>query len=427
MKIEFGTAGIREENLSIETIDKVINSICDVLEPGSRILIGRDTRESGLKLSKRAVQVAYSRGISVSYIDRPVAISLMSYEIKNSRNKYALGLYFSASHNPPQYNGIKIIDKNGLQIDRDFCKKIEGLANSKEYKEVSNTASYGHLNVMAEDLENRYIRDLGGQYYNTVKLVYNCGCGTGRTAIPKAIKNIRLVDATNTETLSERVDNKYINPENEEATALNDEEIVIATDPDCDRIAVCEKGRFINGHEMTALLLDYLIQTKGRSGTLYKSRVTSLLSEVIAKRNNIKIVNTDVGFRNIAKYSNNEDFIMGAEESCGYLLNSLVSDKCGISTAMEISKMIDFWYYRNTTLEKRLKELNDGYVDVEEYTSTSNISIEEAIEDFKKGFVLVSRINGTYKFIKEDKRGIIYVRKSGTERNKCKIYSKYLR
>lgn len=425
--IKFGTAGIRRVNLSEEEVRRVVHAICDTLPINSFVLVGRDTRESGSRLAETAIKVLYARGICPIYIKEPIAISLFSYEIK-SRKQCKAGLYFSASHNPSEYNGIKIFNSKGIQIDKKLCKAIEGIANSDiSYEEYEEDGAYGYTGISASDIENRYIETLG-VHDNKVPLYYNCGYGTGRTVIPKAIKNIELIEETNREVLDKSCNNLLLNPENKEATSFDDKKIVVATDPDCDRIAVCEYGKYINGHDMTALLLDYFInlypEIKNSNTKLYKSKVTSLLAEYIAKENNIDVVNTNVGFRYIAKHVDDDSFLLGAEESCGYLLTSLVSEKCAISSLIIISQMIDYWNDKGLTLSERLSQIREEYIDIAECTTTENAALNELIKKLSNQYVFVSQLNGIIKMINIETKNFIYIRQSGTENNKCKVYFK---
>lgn len=423
--IKFGTAGIREENLSKETVAKVVQAICETLPKRSKILVGRDTRESGEELCETAIQVLFENDMDVFYIERPIAISLVSSEIKNDGG-YKAGLYFSASHNPAQYNGIKIFNSKGRQIDKVLCQKIEEIVNSKDYPPLEDDA-YGYNSLNAEKIENDYIYKLGGQYNNKVKLLYNCGYGTGRTVIPKIIKNIEIIEATDRDILTTDCDSKLINPENLEATNFDCLHVVVATDPDCDRIAVCEYGKYINGHDMTALLLDYLMQrypeVKGQC-KICKSKVTSLLAEKIAEYNGIDVVNTNVGFNNISKYVDDDDFLLGAEESCGYLMTSFTNDKCGISSLLVISEMIDYWDSLGIKLNDRLSRLKESYLNINECTSSETTTLNKLLDKLKDKYVFLSQLNGTVKLVDINNGNIVYIRQSGTEKNKCKVYFK---
>lgn len=438
--IKFGTAGMRGlfkdglDNINTETMSIMAAAYGIKAGPGSKVAVSRDTRDSGVDLVNAVVETLLNLNIEVHLIEPYTTIGIFSNYVKDF-NFYG-GIYISASHNPAEYNGCKVLDCNGFQINERTAQEIEDLMKA------INISGYGamprgELVIISNKFVNkrycRIMREYGFENKaNNTPIYYNDGNGAGFECINSLINQIYPINDIDNHSINAATNTATINPENEEAFTLVDnykDKIIIANDPDCDRVGISEYGYIINGHDLTALFLDYLINTSKDidNKVLYKSRVTSLLSETIAKRHGIKIMNTPVGFKHIAKNSDYSNFLMGAEESLGYLFGNYTHEKCAIASTVMLSKMINYWQCKGLKLKDRLEQLRDEYLNVIEYTEPIIGKGKDDIEKEMKeqGFIFVGQFNGAVKLIRNNTaKEICYIRNSGTELKKSKLYHK---
>lgn len=428
--ISFNTNGLFiKDDVKSFTILQITNAICDIIPKNSKVLLGRDTRCGNRDFVEIATKICLSRNLQVECIDLPIGASIFSYYLKET-NKYSIGIYFTASTYPFEYQGLKLYNKNGKPIEQNTLNIIKEKANINLYtSNITKRIKLKNYFISKEEIENSYINSTGWQYNNKVILHYSCGYGTGLSAMPKAIKSLVIDETTKDQIIDQFTNIEKTNPKNISAYIDSELCISLVTNPECTEVGIREYGKYINKNDLTALFLDYFIQKQNESmygRKLYKNTTTSMLSETIAKEYDIDIVNISNGTKNIVDYNESGDFLFGVEENSGFILGQKTNESCGIITARVISEMIDYWSKRDTTLTERLRFLKKNYLDIEEYTISKNDSLENIIKEYSQGYVYVSRINGLTKMLKNNKKGLIYIEQSNFDKNKCNIYVKNL-
>ena len=292
------------------------------------------------------------------------------------------GVVITASHNPPEYNGYKVYWTDGGQVCPDIAEEIiEEVNKIEDYSTIPTTNEDNELiTLLDESVDRAFIdavkeqvirQDIIDKVGEDMKIIFTPIHGTGNLPIRKALdevgfKNVEVVKE------QEMPDSKfstvkYPNPEEKAVFDIaismakeNGADIIIGTDPDCDRVGVVVKnneGEYVvlNGNQVGSLLVDYVISNKideiktMKNPTIVKTIVTSELGANIAKSYGVSSVDTLTGFKfigeKIHKYENTNEatFIMGYEESYGYLIGTHARDKDGVVSALLISEMAAYY------------------------------------------------------------------------------------
>jgi len=406
--LEFGTGGMRgkiaigSNRMNIYTVGQSTQGLANYLlakvkkAPERGVVIAYDPRYKSREFAERSAQVLTANGIKTYLFDdiRPTPELSFAVRIIGA----AAGIVITASHNPPDYNGYKVYGENGAQILPEIANQIIAeIAKIKDFSEVK-------LISLKEAKERGLLQLIGGAldrvYYEKVKnlslsndvdkelnIVYTPLHGTGNIPIRTILadmgfKNIFVVEE------QVRPDPEFStvtspNPENPEAFKLARQlgervkaDILVATDPDADRLAVCvladEQYIFLNGNQTGALLLDYILaRRKGRgklpqNGFVIKTIVTSEMGRVISKSYSIPTYDTLTGFKYICNKAEELEkeggvFLFGYEESIGYLTGNFVRDKDAVISAMLVSEMAAYYKKRGLTLLAVLEELYERY------------------------------------------------------------------
>lgn len=391
----FGTGGLRAvmgagtNRMNPYTVAKasqgVANYVCKRHENPS-IAIAYDTRHHSKEFAEVAASVFGKNGIKVHMFSEPVPTPLLSYAVWNL--DCSAGIVITASHNSKEYNGYKVYDHNGCQITDEAAKEIQKEIDSVDLYNVEFDTE-GAFVVISEDVCKDYIDSVRATSYadenvgeRDLKILYSPLNGTGFKFVLRALKksgfnNVSIM-AEHEHPDGDFTTCPYPNPELPEVLeycvpyARNvDADIIIATDPDCDRIGVmCQNGDgyvWLNPNEVGVLMLDFICQKmKGDSHSSYtsvflKTIVTTSMAEKVAERYGVKTINTLTGFKYIGEQiedlRDNEEFIFGMEESCGYLSNSQIRDKDGVNAALLISIVAQECKSRGITLNDRIQEL----------------------------------------------------------------------
>ena len=394
------------------------------------------------------------------------------------------GVVITASHNPPEYNGYKVYWTDGGQVCPNIAEEIIQEVNKiEDYSTIPTTNEDNELiTLLDETVDRAFIdavkeqvirQDIIDKVGKDMKIIFTPIHGTGNVPIRKALdevgfKNVEVVKE------QEMPDSKfstveYPNPEEKAVFDIaismakeNGADIIIGTDPDCDRVGVVVKnneGEYVvlNGNQVGSLLVDYVISNKideiktMNNPMIVKTIVTSELGANIAKSYGVSSVDTLTGFKfigeKIHQYENTNEatFIMGYEESYGYLVGTHARDKDGVVSALLISEMAAYYYDKGMTLYEGLQEVYkkygyykedlksitlkgiDGMEKIKSIMShfrnanigqIADIKVEE-LRDYKEGISDLPK-SDVLKFILEDNSWIA-VRPSGTE-PKIKFY-----
>ena len=493
--LEFGTGGLRgvigagTNRINKYTVRRATYGLANYIlekcgEEGKAkgVVIAYDSRYKSEEFSTEAAKTLAACGIKAYIFDSLRPTPQLSFALRHLG--CVAGIVITASHNPPEYNGYKVYWTDGGQVCPDIAKEIITEVNKiEDYSKIPTTDSNNKLIVtLDETVDTAFCDAVKKQVINQelinkvgkdIKIIFTPIHGTGNLPIRRVLsevgfKNVSVVKEqempdSNFSTVA------YPNPEEKEVFDIAIEmaktdgaDIIIGTDPDCDRVGVVVKdndGEYIvlNGNQVGSLLVDYVMSNKTEeikemhNPMIVKTIVTSELGAEIAKSYNVGCVDTLTGFKFIGEkiHQYEEDksatFVMGYEESYGYLVGTHARDKDGVVSALLISEMAAYYYDKNMTLYEGLQEVYkkygyyreelqsitlkgiDGMEQIKSIMNTFRTSnIEEIagikvaeLKDYSQGIDNLPK-SDVLKFILEDNSWIA-VRPSGTE-PKIKFY-----
>lgn len=442
-RIVFGTSGWRGilcEDFIFENVKIVTQAIADhVIAAGEKdkgLIVGYDSRFMGERFAREAARVLTGAGIKTYLCNRDTPTPVIAFEIL--RRKTAGAINFTASHNPPEYNGIKFSPSWGGPALPETTRDIERRANEMMgeicYKECHLDDAVRAELLSEIDPMKTYLEDLAGKVdfaaiakLGTIAVNPLYGTGRGYLAEPLTAHGVK-VEQMNAHRdpyfggfppePSEKYIQDFINlVKGDPAIKLG-----IATDGDADRFGIIDDdGTFIEPNYIIALLLDYLVRVKGMKGGVARSVATSHLVDAVAKKHGIEVFETPVGFKYIGELISQDKIIIGGEESAGLTIKGHVPEKDGILACLLVAEMVAHEGLPVRKLLERLYEQVGRFV-----TKRENIilapEIEAAFADKLKaapatiaGVKIMEKvtIDGT-KFILEDGSWLLF-RKSGTE------------
>ena len=479
--IAFETAGLRgivgagSNCMNIYTVGRVAKAISIYMQKigGKKIAISYDSRNMSYEFAKLSARIFASYGIKVYLANKLMPTPFLSYMVRFY--KCDMGVNVTASHNPKDYNGYKVYDSTGCQLLDEPSYEIIKIANGLELFNISamsfNKAKETGLVVLTDDkVLDSYIKEVEKQSLQKIegiKVVYTALNGTGMGTLPRVLKE------RGAKVVCNKVQCKpdknfttcpYPNPERDEVyessiaiAKENGIDLIVASDPDADRLGVAQlvQGNFVRftGNEIGVLLADYLFSSKKtKDKILVKSIVSTPLADLVAEKYGGKVVNVLTGFKYIGEFiyklekeGREKEFLLGFEESSGYLSGSYVRDKDATVAAMLILEYASKLKKVGKTLFDRLNEIYDefGYYQSKVYSfrfegESGFNRMKEILGNFRKntpksfaGFKINSVIdyeNGVRDLPKAnvleyflDGGAKIIVRPSGTEPN-IKVY-----
>jgi len=396
--LKFGTSGLRgilgvgtnrlNEYVVRRTTQGFANYLNQTFDAPS-VVIAYDTRKNSRLFAQETAKVLRGNGIKVYLFNRLATVSLLSYAI--GALECNMGIMITASHNPKIYNGYKVYNADGYQIIGRVADAILEEIDKVDFFDAICFAQDGILDV-PEHVSQAFIDDIIGflpemdkEMLNGVKAVYTPLNGTGNLYVRKVLaeigyENLDIVG------VQEDPDEEFTtcqSPNPEKITAFAegikvmdqvDGDIIIGTDPDCDRVGACVRHggmkALITGNQLGALMLDYLCQVKPpKTGQMViKSIVTTPLIERIAKAHGLEVVNTLTGFKYIGEMitdlrgkDEGWKYYFGCEESHGYLMDGFIRDKDGVSSAALLLCAAAYQKAQGKDLVLRLRELFDEY------------------------------------------------------------------
>ena len=411
--LEFGTAGLRGvvgaglNRMNKYTVGKATQGLANYIVKNNSqdrgVAIAYDCRNMSEEFSRLAALILNANGIKTYRFESLRPTPELSFTVRNLN--CISGIVITASHNPPKYNGYKVYWEDGAQIsnpvDEEITNEVNSIGRFSEIKEISEEEARqkGLYNEIGKELDDKYIEylksliinpDVIEKQANNIKIVYTPLCGTGimlatRILDELGFKNVYVVPEQakpngNFPTLT------YPNPEDPASFDLAlklakevDADIVIANDPDADRLGMHVKdtktGEYIlfNGNMIGLTVADYLINQKREKGllsnnsALIKTIVSSNMTDRICKENNVELFEVLTGFKNIAskirefEKNNSYECIMGFEESYGCLVGDEVRDKDGIAALMILSEAAAYYKDKGLTLWDNMKEMYEKY------------------------------------------------------------------
>ena len=410
--LEFGTGGLRgvigagTNRMNIYTVAKASQGLAEYVKNhgGQKkgIAVSYDSRIKSDVFARVAAQVFAGNGIQVYIYDELMPTPCLSFAVR--RLGCEAGIMVTASHNPSKYNGYKVYGSDGCQISTEAAAAILDEIEAVDIFEgilkmnFDEAVDCGRIRWISSEVTADFVdcvkkqSVLGAldQVDKDVAIVYSPLNGTGlkpvlRTLGESGFTNITVVKE------QEAPDGHfptcpYPNPEIREAMALGieyakerDADLLLATDPDCDRVGIAVKDEqgnhvLLSGNETGMLLLDYICSRRRANGTMpehpvmIKTIVTIDMAERIAAHYGVETKNVLTGFKFIGEQiglleekGQESSYIFGFEESYGYLSGSYVRDKDGVNAAFLICEMFAYYKAQGISLWQKLKELYQTY------------------------------------------------------------------
>lgn len=407
-ELEFGTGGMRgimgpgSARFNRYVVRKATQGLANYLKEKHpqkeiKVALAFDPRHQSREFAEEAALVLCANNIKALVFDDIRPTPVLSFAIRYL--DCAGGIVITASHNPPEYNGYKVYGNCGAQfVPSDTEEIVEHINQVDLFQDVKlmtreEAISYNLLHTIGEEVDRSYIENVKSlctfNGKKDIRVVFTPLHGTGHPFIPMVLNELGY---ENVFTVEEQLKPdpsfssvKSPNPEEKEAFSLaldlahrNEAEIVLATDPDCDRVGCGVKnanGEFtlLNGNQIGALLLNYLLEREYKlygslSGCIMiKTVVTNNLGKKIAEDYGVETEETLTGFKfigeKIRQYQEKEDcrFLFGYEESYGYLAGTFTRDKDGIITSSLLVDMAAYYHHRGVTLLEKLEELYRRY------------------------------------------------------------------
>ena len=368
MSIRFGTSGWRAviaDQFTFENVERVIDAICGSLKTSGlsakpKLIIGNDTRFMGEQFVAVAAERASKHGFEVLKCTSPVPTPTMSHAIRH--NKANGGINFTASHNPPEYQGIKFSTSDGAPALPEITQRVEALIAEGKVVQTSEQGSINDLDprpAYLDDLRSKIrfdaISEKGGRY------AYDPLWGTGRGYLDSVLKDFGV----EVETLHDWRDVTFggRSPEPGEAQLAELKERVLkegltlglATDGDGDRFGVIDSnGEIISPNRLVALLTDYLAESRGWKTGVARSVATSHFVDRVAEARGLTLYETPVGFKFIGELINEDKIILGGEESAGLSIRGHYPEKDGILACLLAAEAVAV---RGASLSEQLEDL----------------------------------------------------------------------
>lgn len=408
--LEFGTAGLRgvigagTNRMNYYTVCQATQGLADFLNKhfeNPSIAIGYDSRIKSDYFSIEAAKVLAANGVKVYLYRELQPTPCLSFAIRYF--KTSSGIILTASHNPAKYNGYKCYNANGYQMTDEeanetyeFIKKVDYFTGIKTM-DFDEAVEKGLIEYMGDEVIDAFLDEVIKQCVNPdmiadagLKVIYTPLNGTGNKPVRKILDRIGVKDVYVVPE-QEMPDGNFPtcpfpNPEIKQAfeCALKMAEdiqpdLLLATDPDCDRVGIAVKDgkggyKLMSGNEVGAMMLNYLLSQKKEKGLLsensiaVKSFVSTDLAEVIAKKYNCTFKNLLTGFKYIGELITQletegraDDFVMGFEESYGYLAGTHARDKDAVVASMLICEMAAYYKAQGKSLAEVMDSIYDEF------------------------------------------------------------------
>ena len=423
--VSFGTGGLRglmgagTNRMNSYTVKKASMGLANyVLAQGSvqpRIAIAYDTRNGSQLFAEDAAAVFSSMGIKAYLFDVAMPTPVLSFTVRYLGCD--AGIVVTASHNPKEYNGYKVYDNQGGQLTPDAAREvtrfIEQIEDFNSVKELTGNPEL--VEMIGEDVLNAFIAEIKKQsiHQGELQVVYTPLHGAGNIPVRRALEGFELSVVKEQELPDGDFSTvRSPNPEDRKALELaiaqaqqEDADIVIGTDPDCDRIGVAVKheGAFklLTGNQIGALLAEFVIAHTEvtEDSTLIKTIVTNDFGAKIASGKGLQIIETLTGFKYIGEKINEfeasddltNEFVLGYEESYGYLVGTHARDKDAVVSALLICEMAAYYKAKGLTLFDKLEQLygeHGYYLDALDSVTLTGVAgaarIKEMMEEVRE-------------------------------------------
>ena len=399
--LEFGTGGLRgimgagANRMNRYTIGKATQGLADYLKATCAgeisASVAYDSRNNSREFALRTAGVLAANGIKVYLFETLEPTPVLSFSVRY--HKCDAGVVVTASHNPKEYNGYKAYDNKGCQLVPELANKVIGYVNAVEdlkavpCMKLDEAVSKGLIVMIGKETVDAFLKEVRKQTLYTeksdLKIVYTPLHGTGNIPVREILRDFNVSVVKEQELPDGNFSTvRSPNPEEKDALTLALEQaqregadLVIGTDPDCDRVGIGVKhnGKFtlMTGNQTGALLVDFVLSMKKDSlnekSTVVKTIVTSELGANIAKSYGLNVVETLTGFKYIGEqiclYEQNgsKEYVFGYEESYGYLAGTHARDKDAVVASYLIAQMAAYHKNRGKDLIEVLEEIYAKY------------------------------------------------------------------
>lgn len=389
--LTFGTGGIRgilglgSNRINAYTIRKATKGLANYLIKNqllNGVAISYDNRFGSIEFAYEAAKVLAYNGIK-SYVFKTLRPTpMLSFAVRHFNT--SAGIMLTASHNPKEYNGYKVYNSTGAQLNTyeslEVIKEIDAI-KSPFGIETANNELINWIDASFDEIYLKKVRELTIHHDEKIlKLVYSPLHGTGGQVIPKLLKEQgyevhevleqMIVDPAFTHTLSSNPEEAIAYERSIEQLEKVNADIILVTDPDADRLGVAlkhqNKIKILTGNQTAAIILNYLIQEKKPTkGIVYTTVVTSNLIKDIAMNNHLEVGETLTGFKFIGEQAKlNEGikpYIFGCEESYGSLISDFVRDKDAVQAVYMLSEIANHLKHKGLTLMDYLEDIYQQY------------------------------------------------------------------
>ena len=395
--IAFGTGGLRgimgagSNRMNKYTIGKATYGIANYLKSRKdgeiKVALAYDSRNNSAYFASVAAGIFAKCGFKVFLYETLVPVPVLSFT--TAFLGCDAGVMITASHNPKEYNGYKVYDEKGCQLCTEDANAAIGFINQiEDYLSIPfGSDKDENITLIGEDVLSEYLKKVKEQSVyeeeSDLKIVYTPLHGTGNIPVRRMIDNMNVTIVKEQELPDGNFSTvRSPNPEEKDALTIAiekakeiDGDLVLGTDPDCDRVGIAVKHGdeyvLFTGNQTGALLVNFILTMKKESlsskSTLIKTIVTSELGAEIGKSFGLQVEDTLTGFKYIGdkinKYeeSGEREFVIGYEESYGYLVGTHARDKDAVVSSMLICQMAAWYKNKGMTLVDGLNEIYEKY------------------------------------------------------------------
>ena len=412
-ELEFGTAGLRgvigagTNRMNKYTVGKATQGLANyILEQGTQekgVAISYDSRKMSKEFSLQTALILNANGIKTYLFENLRPVPELSFAVRELN--CTAGIMITASHNPPKYNGYKVYWDDGAQIvaprDKEIIEKVRNVTDYSEIKEITKKEAEekGLFKIVGTEMDDKYIAKLKSLILNpeivkkqgeNLKVEYTPLHGTGNTIAERLLREIGIKNLYVVPEQKEPDGNfptvDYPNPEDPKAFKLAlelakkvDADVVLATDPDADRLGIFAKdsktGEYKNytGNMSALLIAEYRIsqmqekEMLPQDGMMIKTIVSSNLTDAIANNYGLHLYEVLTGFKNIGAIMRKEEecngkkYVFGFEESYGCLIGDYARDKDGIAAVMALCEAACYYKEKGFTLWDQMINIYEKY------------------------------------------------------------------
>lgn len=434
-ELEFGTGGLRgilgmgKNRMNIYNVRRASQGVAKYLKDSGNadkgVLIGYDTRNFSHTFAQETAKVLAANGVKAYLFDKVHAVPQVSFGIRHLGT--GAGVMITASHNPKEYNGFKGYGPDGGQFPPEAADIVLDAINSYDIfndvkvMDLEEAKAKGLVEMVGSDFDEVYIEtikkeqvnpDVIPQVADEMKLVYTPLHGSGARPVKEILKRVGFKNVFVVAEQDNEDGNfptvKSPNPENAEGFTIaielakkNDVDLIIGTDPDCDRVGIVVRDsegayRTLTGNQTGALLVEYILQAKKERGQLpangvvVKTIVTTELATKIAEAYGIATVSLLTGFKYIGEKmteygkTGEYSYLIGFEESYGYLVGDYARDKDGVVATMLIAEMAAYYRTKGMNLYEALQNIYKKYGYFYESLSNFTMPGKDGMEKMSK-------------------------------------------